>query len=147
MEKDKTALLLEKYWRAETTVEEEKLIKQYFETQELNDELIEDDKWFEAIKDFNSIEPNQVHFTDTQFKGNNKIVKLNLLLKIAASVAIVFGMTFLGINYNQKLQAEKDLALQQKAEASLISISKTLNQGYESFEKSAKFITKDKSLN
>ena len=147
MEKDKTALLLEKYWRAETTIEEEKLIKQYFETQELNDELIEDDKWFEAIKDFNSIEPNQVHFTDTQFKGNNKIIKLNLLLKIAASVALVFGMTFLGFNYNQKLQAEKDLALQQKAEASLISISKTLNQGYESFEKSAKFITKDKSLN
>ena len=147
MEKDKTALLLEKYWRAETTIEEEKLIKQHFETQKLNDELIEDDKWFEAIKDFNSIEPNQVHFTDTQFKGNNKIIKLNLLLKIAASVALVFGMTFLGFNYNQKLQAEKDLALQQKAEASLISISKTLNQGYESFEKSAKFITKDKSLN
>ncbi len=147
MEKDKIALLLEKYWRAETTIEEEKLIKQHFETQKLNDELIEDDKWFEAIKDFKSIEPNQVHFTDTRFKDNSKIVKLSLLLKIAATVAIVFGMTFLGINYNQKLQAEKDLALQQKAEASLISISKTLNQGYESFEKSAKFITKDKSLN
>lgn len=147
MEENKIKLLLEKYWRAETTIEEEKFIKQYFETQELNDELIEDDKWFEAIKDFKSIEPNQVHFTDTQFKGNNKIVKLNLLLKIAASVAIVFGMTFLGINYNQKLQAEKDLALQQKAEASLISISKALNQGYMSFEKSAKLMTKNKSLN
>ncbi len=56
-------------------------------------------------------------------------------------------MTFLGINYNQKLQAEKDLALQQKAEASLISISKALNQGYMSFEKSAKLMTKNKSLN
>lgn len=145
MEKDKTALLLEKYWRAETTIEEEKLIKQHFETQKLNDEWKEDDKWFEAIKDFKSIEPDQVHFTDIKAKGNSKIVKLNLLLKIAATVAIVSGMTFLGFNYNQKLQAEKDLALQQKAEASLISISKALNQGYMSFEKSAKLMTKDKS--
>ena len=56
-------------------------------------------------------------------------------------------MTFLGINYNHTLQAEKDLALQQKAEASLISISKALNQGYESLDESAKLMTKDKSSN
>ena len=92
MEKDKITLLLEKYWGAETTIEEEKLIKQYFETQELNDEPIEDISWFEAIKDFKSIEPDQIHFTDTQSKGNSKIVKLNLPLKIAAIVVLTSGM-------------------------------------------------------
>ncbi|NRF37717.1 hypothetical protein [Pedobacter foliorum] len=145
MEKDKMMLLLEKYWRAETTIEEERLIKQHFATQELNDGLSEDETWFEAIKDFKAIENNEVQFTETKPKTGAKVIHLSALLKVAATIVLIAGITFLGLTVNHKLQAKRDLALQQKAEASLFSISKALNHGYNSLNEATESMSNIKS--
>jgi hypothetical protein len=146
MEKDKMMLLLEKYWRAGTTIEEERLIKQHFATQELNEELLEDEYWFEAIKDFKAIENNEVHSTEIGPKTRAKVINLRALLKVAATIVLIAGMVFLGLTFNNKLQAKRDLALQQKAEASLFSISKALNHGYNGLNEAAESMSNIKSL-
>lgn len=145
MEKDKMMLLLEKYWRAETTIEEERLIKRHFATQELNDEFSEEESWFEAIKDFKTIENNEVHFTEIRPKTGTKVIKLSALLKVAATIVLIAGMVFLGLTFNNKLQAKRDLALQQKAEASLFSISKALNHGYNGLNEATESMSNIKS--
>lgn len=145
MEKDKMMLLLEKYWRAETTIEEERLIKQHFATLELNDELLEDESWFEAIKDFKAIENNEVHATEIGPKTRANVIHLRVLLKVAATIVLIAGMAFLGLTFNNKLQAKRDLALQQKAEASLFSISKALNHGYNGLNEATELMSNIKS--
>jgi len=146
MEKDKMMFLLEKYWKAETTIEEERLIKQHFATQELNVELSEDESWFEAIKDFKAIENNEVHFTEIRPKTGAKVINFSALLKVAATIVLIVGMAFLGLTFNNKLQAKRDLALQQKAEDSLFSISKALNHGYNGLNEAAESMSNIKSL-
>ncbi|ETZ20899.1 hypothetical protein [Pedobacter sp. V48] len=146
MEKDKMMLLLEKYWRAETTIEEERLIKRHFATQELNDERSGDENWFEAIKDFKSIENNEVYITEIRPKSGGQLVSLSALLKVAATIVLIAGMAFFGLTYNNKLQAKRDLALQQKAEAGLFSISKALNHGYNGLNEATESMSNIKSL-
>lgn len=147
MEKDEMMLLLEKYWRAETTIEEERLIKHHFATQKLNDELSEDESWFVAIKDFKSIENNEVNFKEIRPRTSGKVINIKILLKVAATIVLIAGMSFWGVTLNSKLQAEKDLALQQKAEASLFSISKALNHGYNGLNEAAESMSNVKNLN
>jgi hypothetical protein len=147
MEKDNMTLLLEKYWRAETTIEEEKLIKQYFAARE-QDALTQNDHWFKVIRDFQSIESNVVDFTASDPANNIKKFNLSIVLKIASTVMLILGATLFGINYhNRKIQAEKELAIRQEAEASLLFISKVINQANNDLDQSAGYILSLKKSN
>ncbi|MFD2581369.1 hypothetical protein ACFSR6_02635 [Pedobacter vanadiisoli] len=127
MEKDKIEVLLEKYWNAETTLEEERMVKQYLESNDPEKRLMPEKEWFEALSDFKSIEVKAVDFgviTDQPLVRRRLLANI---LKIAASILLVIAVSFWVISY-RSAQVERDLALQKKVEADLFSISKTLNQ-------------------
>jgi hypothetical protein len=139
MEKDKLEMLLEKYWKAETTLAEEKLIKAYLSKQAADESHTGDKDWFAAIQDFSDIEHDEVHFTIE--KNNKKFAMLGytVWLKIAAVTILVSGLSWLGVDYNQKLNTERETeALARRtAEESLMSMSHALNQAYQHLNKPA----------
>lgn len=131
MEKDNIKQLLAKYWEAETTLAEEALLKQYFAHGDADQELAK--AWFGAINDFGTVE-------------NTPTVKLGptyFFLKIAATVVLVSAMALLAISYNHKKQEAQDIALRQKAEASLYAIGEELNQGYQNLNQTAELMAKE----
>lgn len=133
MEKDKLEMLLEKYWKAETTLAEEKLIKAYLSKQAADQGHSEDKDWFAAIQNFSEIGHDEVHFTIE--KENKEFVMLGypVWLKIVAVTILVSGLSWLGIDYNQKLntQRETEALARRTAEESLMSMSNALNQAYQ----------------
>lgn len=133
MEKDKLEMLLEKYWKAETTLAEEKLIKAYLSKQAPDQSHSEDKDWFAAIQDFSDIGHDDVHFTIK--KNNTRSVMLGypVWLKVAAVTILVSGLTWFGAVYNQKLntQRETEALARRAAEESLMSMSNALNQAYQ----------------
>ncbi len=143
MEKDRIALLLEKYWNAETTVEEEKLIKQYFsgqDTFEANQREVAE--WFTDVADYKSIVPEEMDFA--RKIGKTPLIKIlpNFLLKIAAIVLLVTSLTLAVLYYNWMVQVKETIAIRKKAESSLLFISKELNKGYSSFNQSTMVISR-----
>jgi hypothetical protein len=133
MEKDKLEMLLEKYWKAETTLGEEKLIRAYLLRPEVDERHTGDQNWFAAIQDFSDIGHDEVHFTIE--KKNKEFVMLGypVWLKIAAVTILISGLTWLGVDYNQQLNTERETeALARRtAEESLMSMSTALNQAYQ----------------
>ena len=133
MEKDKLEILLEKYWKAETTLAEEKLIKAYLSKHAADQSQTADKDWFAAIQDFSEIGHDEVHFTIE--KNNKRFVMPGypVWLKIAAVTVLVSGLSWLGIAYNQKLntQRETEALARRAAEESLMSMSNALNQAYQ----------------
>lgn len=143
MEKDRIALLLEKYWNAETTIEEEKLIKQHFSGQvtvEANQREV--GEWFTDVANYKSIVPEERDFV---YKiGKTPLINIlpDFLLKIAATVLLVTSITLAVLYYNWMVQIKQALAIRKKAESSLLFISKELNQGYSSFNQSTIVISR-----
>ncbi|MBE9463781.1 hypothetical protein ACFP1I_08705 [Dyadobacter subterraneus] len=132
MEKDKLEKLLEKYWNAETTLAEEKLIKAYLSKQGAYQIHPEDKDWFAAIQDFRDIGHDKVHFTIE--KKKRKFVMLGYpVWLIAAVTVLVWGLSWLGVDYNQKLntQRETEALARRAAEESLMSMSNALHQAYQ----------------
>lgn len=139
MEKDKLKMLLEKYWKAETTLAEEKLIKAYLSKQAADQSHSENKDWFAAIQDFSDIGHDEVDFTIE--KNNKRFVMLGypVWLKIAAVTILISGLTWLGVDYNQKLntQRETEALARRTAEESLMSMSNALNQAYQHLNEAA----------
>ncbi|MCE7044335.1 hypothetical protein [Dyadobacter sp. CY312] len=133
MEKDKLEILLEKYWKAETTLAEEKLIKAYLSKQAADESHTGDKDWFAAIQDFSEIGHDEVLFTIEQKNRKSVMLGYPVWLKIAAVTILVSGLTWLGVDYNQKLntQLEIEALARRTAEESLMSMSNALNQAYQ----------------
>lgn len=133
MEKDKLEMLLEKYWKAETTLAEERLIKAYLSKQAADQSHSADQDWFAAIQDFSDIGHDEVHFSIEQKKRKFVMLGYPVWLKIAAVSVLVSGLSWLGVDYNQKLdtQRETEALARRTAEASLMSMSNALNQAYQ----------------
>ena len=133
MEKDKLEMLLEKYWRAETTLAEEKLIKAYLSKQAADESHTGDKDWFAAIRDFSDIEHDEMHFTIEKKNKGFVMPGYPVWLKIAAVTILVSGLTWLGVDYNQKLNThrETEVLARRTAEESLTSMSNALNQAYQ----------------
>ena len=147
MERDKIEALLERYWKAETTLEEENFIKNYLENNRQAAGFDGENDWFKAANDFKSFKVKAVHFVPSPIKVVVKKVRLALIFKIAAAVLLVISASVWLISYNRSVQTERDLALKEQVEADLFSISGSLNQANSGLNDIIKFNTDLKAQN
>lgn len=136
MERDEIESLLDRYWKAETTVEEEKIIKKYFAQQE--GAHAEEQSFFTAVSEYQNL------------KGENVIIEKkagwffnngSYLMKAASILIIGILCTVSGIKYNQHLEDEKTAAMCRNVEDQLQTVSKVLNAGYADLDQSAQVIS------
>jgi hypothetical protein len=137
MEKDEILVLLEKYWKAETTIQEEKAIKQFFAEHDITDVPETEAQWFVAFHEFQNIKHGVVDVKKQVGEQPAKVLDISFLMKVAAILIAGTFLTIWGISYNHNLQEIRNKDMQQKAEASLMAISQALNQGYNSIDQSA----------
>jgi hypothetical protein len=129
MEKDEIMLLLEKYWKAETTIAEEKAIKEYLTKHGIGSDIEEGD-WFKAINEAQRVQPNV-----NRPSGPIKIAK-HILFKVAAGVIVISGICIGGLKYYYHAKAEEEMAIRQQIKRDLVSIADALNQGYNDLNES-----------
>lgn len=147
MERDKIEALLERYWKAETTRQEENFIKNYLENNRPAEGFAGEEDWFKAANDFKSFKVNEVHFVSSPGQGVVKKVRLAVIFKIAAAVLLVISASGWLISYNRSVQSERDRALKEQVEADLLSISGSLNQANSGLNEIIKFKTDLKAQN
>lgn len=132
MERDEMELLLDKYWKAETTVEEEKIIKRYFAEQK--GVHAEEQSFFTAVSEYQNL------------KGENVIVEKkagwnwSYLMKAASILITGILCTVSGLKYKQHLEDEKTAQMCRNIEVQLQAVSKVLNAGYADLDQSAQIM-------
>lgn len=122
MELAKIEALLEKYFEAETTIAEERILKDYFAQEDIPAHLIE----YKEMLNF---------FTDSSLETSNRSIKLTKKsisiqwLSIAAMLVFFIGIySVYQQNENEKEEEEARLAYMETQRA-LDLISKSLNKG------------------
>jgi len=120
MELSKIEKLLEKYLNAETTLQEETTLKNYFSSGNVASHLQEYESmfgYFAISKAETSVKPIQLNTKKTNWKW----------LSVAASVALLFSV-YIGNSYVQEQKAKAQFAQVKEA---LKMISTNLNKGNE----------------
>ena len=145
MERDDIALLLHKYWKAETTVAEEKIIKKHFEDQEL-ESAGEGRDLFIAISEYQKVKGKAVHFEVLPQKRVPWLMDKSYLMKAAAIFLLISLLAVFRTNYNHKQEAKETAEISRKVEADLLTMSKMLNKGYEGLNQSNEMMTSIKKL-
>lgn len=162
-EEKKIELLLEAFYKGETTVEEEKLLMQFLSSENLNEKWHTDRDLFKALYDTSSISlpeglsarleksiDNQILKT-TSLKSISKIRKLYIsIASVAAVILLCIGMFFL----TDKLSKSEHLVdtFTDPAEAAIVTeqilvfVSSTLNQGLSSLDKINESINKTNEI-
>lgn len=127
MEQDKIEALLEKYWKAETTLEEERVINNYLVRNRPADGFDTETNLFKAVNDFKSVKVKEMNFPLSSHKNNIRKIAPPAILKIAATIMLVISASVWWIDHNRSLNMQHQLAMQHKIEADLFSISNSLN--------------------
>lgn len=120
MESAKIERLLEKYYEAETTLEEEKILKEYFSSEEIAAHLAEHQDMFKYFND------SSLETSSRSIKLSNRTIALRWL---SVAAVLVFFVSVFGLyqqNEAEKREARLAYAETQKA---LEMISKSLNKG------------------
>lgn len=134
MEQNELKILLEKYYRAETSVIEERLIKEYFADKALMDDA--DQAYFSAISDYKSIETDTKTFTVTSEKKFFKLKSWRPLRQVAAIFLFISIFATTSNSYIQYEREKEEETQRHNAEKDLISISEALNKGYSEMNES-----------
>ena len=118
--------LIIKYENAETTLQEETLLREYFASENVAPHLEQYQMMFTYFQNSQDITYNKtIQLTPKKSK------KLNLKwLSIAASIALIFSV-YMGNSYLQQRKAEKQFA---QVQESLLLLSSNLNKGNEAFK-------------
>ena len=141
MDQKKVKILLEKFYNGDSTLEEEKLLKEYFSSEPVDPEFIADkDIFLFQIYEKDQVAPDisdeiWENLQKDNIKINNKLVYT--YLRVAASIIIIIGSYFLikneWIDSKQNLQItdtynNPELAYEQ-AKETLLYVSAMLNKG------------------
>ena len=118
MELSKIEQLLEKYQNAETTLQEEATLKNYFLSGNVAQHLQE----YESLFGYFAISKAETSVKPIQLKTKKKHWKW---LSVAASVALLFSV-YVGNNYVQEQKAKAQYA---QVKDALLLLSSKLNQG------------------
>lgn len=105
MDLKKIKTLLEKYYSGDTSIEEEKILKNYFERDDINDEFIADKDIFmfniheksnlDSIPDISNQIWSNIENHEKVIKNKKKKSINYTILRVAASVIIIVGSFFL----------------------------------------------------
>ncbi|MDA3952407.1 MAG: hypothetical protein PF485_02100 [Bacteroidales bacterium] len=164
MDQKKVRALLEKFYNGETTLNEEKILREYFSNELIDSKFVADKDVFlyqvqenenlKSIPDMsNEIWNNLNNNKDHKIKTNNNLTYF--YLRIAASIIILIGSFFLlknqVFNKQQNIQFtdsydNPEIAYQQAKEA-LLYVSAVLNTGAEHLEPIAKLDIGTQNLN
>lgn len=135
MEWDNIEIILEKYFRGETSIDEENELRNYFSSSNVAQHL----EQYKPIFSYFSLAKEQKFTQDISLQSNKQNVAW--LLSIAASVVVFLGIGFYGYfdynsaNQNQKLGTYDDpeVALRETQRA-LSMLSSHINKGIESVQ-------------
>lgn len=111
MNKSQIDNLLEKYWEAETTLEEESILGKYFNSLDIDKSHEEYIGLFQYYKNSRTqLFPNEITLTpelvEEYDKQNSLIVKMRPLLKYAAALAFLFFAYSVAINEFPLVEAD-----------------------------------------
>jgi len=120
MELAKIEQLLEKYWKAETSLEEEKILQAYFSSDKVAEHLIK----YKPLFQYYIVSKSDKTKIDIQLE-TIRTKKNFYWISAAASVVVVFGL-FFGKQEYDKYQQRKQFAQVKKA---LEMVSFNLNKG------------------
>ncbi len=137
--------LLEKYWEGETTLEEEKLIKEHFANNKSSDDNL--NSLFSFFK-----EEKQITYQGDFKIPKRKVLKINFYreIAVAASIILLLGFAFLirnnTIRNNQNQLAKYEVKDPEKAKEitknALALLAKNYNKGETTLSKNIKNINK-----
>ena len=137
--------LLEKYWQGETTLEEEKFIKEHFANNNTTDDNLKSlFSFFEKER--------QITYEGELNIPQNKVVKINFYreLAVAASIVLLLGLAFLirrnivHDNHNQlaKYEVKDPEKAKEITKNALALLAKNYNKGETALSKNIKNINK-----
>jgi len=134
MSKEKIEELLKKYWEGETSIEEERLIKQHFALGKENFGYNSEAEYFSKINDFREIEIVPIvklNFlpprTDRKKEKKSGFFKYISIAALIAITVLVSKFTYDQIRFKNNEAIE----MAHSAEKDLMEISNSLNEGYQ----------------
>ncbi|SKC97601.1 hypothetical protein SAMN05660461_0958 [Chitinophaga ginsengisegetis] len=128
MEAAELKRLLEKYYAAETSLEEERALKDYLEQHSAGQDAAQ--SFFQAASSFKQLDIPVQQFTAPEARG--RIRKLPVwgrtLRRVAAVAILVLGTVAIRQSYMHYERNKAEALLQQNVESDLMKISDLLNQ-------------------
>jgi hypothetical protein len=142
MELVKIKLLLEAYFEGNTSLAEEKMLKDYFNTQTVDAELLQFQPIFMGLK---AAKAERSARTFSLGKPKTKTIK-SWWYSVAAIFVVAFGVGTIYFTQPQYTQEEKEaLAAFEKSKEAMLLLSENLNKGAEQLTFVGQFETaKDK---
>lgn len=139
MEKQELKILLDKYYNAETTIEEEALLRRYFRENECNDEFKTDKAVFEYYNQLSEIPAPEKDFEERIFSalekkssfGYNSLRKLFIAFSGIAAGLIILAGSYFFVN-SRRAPADTFTDIQSASAAAmeiLCMVSERINQG------------------
>lgn len=136
--------LLDKYLEGNTSLEEERILKEYFKKADIPVEFKSEAKWFgnvtnQEIKtlDIPAMEREMSQWIDLQFKQEKSIRMRFWTMGIAAGLAVLIGATFLFTYYQSgktKDTYQDPQIAYLEAKKVLLYVSQTFNKGTDKFQ-------------
>ncbi|MGA9269092.1 MAG: hypothetical protein WBV45_00615 [Lutimonas sp.] len=120
MESARIEKLLEKYYEAETTLTEEKELKEYFSKSDVPVHLAEHKQMFNYFND------SSLETSNRSIKLSNKTIALRWL---SVAAMLVFFVSIFGLYQQNEAEKEEARMAYQETQKALELISKSLNKG------------------
>ena len=113
MDSDHIKRLLNKYWNCETSLEEEQLLREYFNGQDIHESLKESAPLFQyfELKKAESLDESFDEKFRSRFRDSERVIRLPVIkiARIAAGVLVVVAATFF-IHQEVKKSTSEEMA-------------------------------------